>query len=88
MWCFVKEAEQQIVEKTQADLGRKQTGAADFQEVLIQEVLDLRGHDVLPGCGHWTQQERPAEVNERLNVINRLIRKYGVSVEHKNLMPA
>ena len=23
-------------------------------------------HDVLPGCGHWTQQERPAEVNERL----------------------
>ncbi|MFI4934876.1 MAG: alpha/beta fold hydrolase [Caulobacterales bacterium] len=27
---------------------------------------DLRGHDILEGCGHWTQQERPAEVNERL----------------------
>ena len=21
---------------------------------------------ILPGCGHWTQQERPAEVNEAL----------------------
>ncbi|MGF6895035.1 pimeloyl-ACP methyl ester carboxylesterase [Nocardia sp. GAS34] len=21
---------------------------------------------VLPGCGHWVQQERPAEVNEAL----------------------
>ncbi len=26
-------------------------------------VTDLRGVHVLPGCGHWTQQERPAEVN-------------------------
>jgi pimeloyl-ACP methyl ester carboxylesterase len=30
------------------------------------QIPDLRGADVLPGCGHWTQQERPAEVNERL----------------------
>jgi epoxide hydrolase A/B len=30
------------------------------------EVPDLRGGDILPGCGHWTQQERPTEVNERL----------------------
>jgi pimeloyl-ACP methyl ester carboxylesterase len=29
-------------------------------------VTDLRGHVVLPGCGHWTQQERPLEVNEAL----------------------
>jgi len=29
-------------------------------------VSDLRGSDVLVGCGHWTQQERPAEVNTRL----------------------
>ncbi|QYJ05027.1 alpha/beta hydrolase [Nocardioides panacisoli] len=27
---------------------------------------DLRGCHVLPGCGHWVQQERPAEVNELL----------------------
>ena len=25
-------------------------------------VTDLRGVHVLPGVGHWTQQERPAEV--------------------------
>jgi pimeloyl-ACP methyl ester carboxylesterase len=23
----------------------------------------LRGIKMLPGCGHWTQQERPSEVN-------------------------
>ena len=26
----------------------------------------LQGPVVLPGCGHWTQQERPAEVNAAL----------------------
>jgi pimeloyl-ACP methyl ester carboxylesterase len=26
-------------------------------------VPRLRGTLMLPGCGHWTQQERPAEVN-------------------------
>jgi pimeloyl-ACP methyl ester carboxylesterase len=30
------------------------------------QLTDLRGADILPGCGHWTQQERPAEVNTRL----------------------
>jgi pimeloyl-ACP methyl ester carboxylesterase len=29
-------------------------------------VPDLRDTVILPGCGHWTQQERPQEVNERL----------------------
>ncbi|MFG3705463.1 alpha/beta fold hydrolase [Micromonospora sp. NPDC047670] len=29
-------------------------------------VPNLRKAIVLPGCGHWTQQERPAEVNEAL----------------------
>ena len=29
-------------------------------------VPNLEGAHVLEGCGHWTQQERPAEVNERL----------------------
>lgn len=28
-------------------------------------VPNVEGH-MLPGCGHWTQQERPAEVNARL----------------------
>jgi pimeloyl-ACP methyl ester carboxylesterase len=29
-------------------------------------VPDLRRTIMLPGCGHWTQQERPAEVNSAL----------------------
>ncbi len=27
------------------------------------EVPELRINQILPGCGHWTQQERPEEVN-------------------------
>ncbi len=29
-------------------------------------VPDLRDSVLLDGCGHWTQQERPDEVSERL----------------------
>jgi pimeloyl-ACP methyl ester carboxylesterase len=29
-------------------------------------VPNLRRLVMLPGCGHWTQQERPAEVNAAL----------------------
>ena len=35
----------------------------DPSAMMRQHVTDLRGAHVLPGCGHWTQQERPAEVN-------------------------
>jgi pimeloyl-ACP methyl ester carboxylesterase len=38
----------------------------DFDAVvatLRQRVPDLRVAELLPGCGHWTQQERPAETN-------------------------
>jgi pimeloyl-ACP methyl ester carboxylesterase len=30
---------------------------------LSKFVPHLRGTIMLPGCGHWTQQERPGEVN-------------------------
>ena len=30
---------------------------------LANFVPQLRGTIMLSGCGHWTQQERPAEVN-------------------------
>ena len=33
---------------------------------LAKHVPSLRGTIMLPGCGHWTQQERPAEVNAAL----------------------
>ncbi len=39
---------------------------ADPAAFMRQHVTDLRGVHVLEGCGHWTQQERPAEVNALL----------------------
>jgi pimeloyl-ACP methyl ester carboxylesterase len=33
---------------------------------LKQHVPNLRDTIILPGCGHWTQQERPDEVNAAL----------------------
>jgi pimeloyl-ACP methyl ester carboxylesterase len=39
---------------------------ADPGAMMRQHVTDLRGVHVLKGCGHWTQQERPAEVNALL----------------------
>ena len=30
---------------------------------LRQFVTTLRDVRILPGCGHWTQQERPSEVS-------------------------
>jgi len=41
-------------------------GAADPIAIMRNSVTDLRVADVLEGCGHWTQQERPADVNARL----------------------
>ena len=38
-------------------------GAVD---AMRESVPGLRRALVLPGCGHWTQQERPREVNEAL----------------------
>jgi pimeloyl-ACP methyl ester carboxylesterase len=30
---------------------------------LANDVPELRGKIMLPGCGHWTQQERASDVN-------------------------
>ncbi|WP_428489188.1 alpha/beta fold hydrolase [Rhodopila sp.] len=38
-------------------------GAAEAVANLRQFVPDLRAATILPGCGHWTQQERPEQVN-------------------------
>jgi pimeloyl-ACP methyl ester carboxylesterase len=39
---------------------------AGAAEAMKETVPGLRDVVMLPGCGHWTQQERPAEVNEAL----------------------
>lgn len=38
----------------------------DPAAMMRDHVTDLRGAHVLPGVGHWTQQERPAEVTALL----------------------
>ena len=48
------------------DLVLSMLGRGNLVEIMGGEMTDLRGADILPGCGHWTQQERPAEVNARL----------------------
>lgn len=37
-------------------------GGADPIPVMRRFAPNLQGVHILPGCGHWTQQERPAEV--------------------------
>lgn len=39
------------------------SGIPDPIAVMRNFVPNLQVAEVLPGCGHWTQQERPAEVN-------------------------
>ena len=34
--------------------------------VIVEFPSGLRGLHRLPGCGHWTQQERPQAVNDHL----------------------
>jgi len=41
-------------------------GAADLIANLSKFVPQLRQTMILPCCGHWTQQERPREVNEAM----------------------
>jgi pimeloyl-ACP methyl ester carboxylesterase len=41
-------------------------GAAEQMANLSQFVPQLRKTIMLPGCGHWTQQERAIEVNEAM----------------------
>jgi pimeloyl-ACP methyl ester carboxylesterase len=45
------------------DLVLKFPGAANYIADLKTIVPRLRNTIILPGCGHWTQQERPTEVN-------------------------
>ena len=48
------------------DLVLSMLGRGDLVAMMKTQLTDLRGADILPGCGHWTQQERPDEVNALL----------------------
>jgi pimeloyl-ACP methyl ester carboxylesterase len=41
-------------------------GAREQLPRMREYIPQLRGTVLLPGCGHWTQQERPAEVSEAM----------------------
>ena len=43
---------------------------------------------ILPGCGHWTQQERPAEVNARPARVPRFPLRSGGSTTWSSQLPA
>ena len=48
------------------DLVVRFRGAPELIASLTKFAPNLRKTIMLPGCGHWTQQERPAEVNAAL----------------------
>ena len=56
------------------DIAVQPPGAQRLIANLKTFVPELRATIMLPGCGHWTQQERPAEVNA---AIIRFLRELG-----------
>ncbi len=48
------------------DLVLSMLGTGNLVDMMKAEMPDLRGAQLLPGCGHWTQQERPDAVNALL----------------------
>ena len=55
--CFVAGAEDQVI---------RGANQAQLRALLEHGLSDLRGVHLLPGVGHWVQQEAPAAVNEAL----------------------
>ena len=49
----------------QSDLASLSSSGPAY-DALATTVPDLRTKSLLPGAGHWIQQERPADVNELL----------------------
>jgi pimeloyl-ACP methyl ester carboxylesterase len=45
-------------------------GMDQFIANLKHLVAGLRKVEMLAGCGHWTQQERPADVNALLEFLH------------------
>jgi len=41
-------------------------GMDQLLPILKKFIPELRETVMLPGCGHWTQQERPKEVNDAM----------------------
>ena len=48
------------------DMAYNMFGGPDPLPIMRQHVTNLQVAEILDGCGHWTQQERPDEVNALL----------------------
>jgi pimeloyl-ACP methyl ester carboxylesterase len=72
-WAFLQPFKDRMVEQPALFIAGDRDGAftafgmaTDPLATLRANVPNLEAAHVLPGCGHWTQQERPAEVNAAL----------------------
>ncbi|HEY8491342.1 MAG TPA: alpha/beta hydrolase [Dehalococcoidia bacterium] len=66
-WEEIPEMADAVVQQPALFLAGERDGVLAFTrtEAMQRRVPNLRTV-ILPGCGHWTQQERPAEVNAAL----------------------
>jgi epoxide hydrolase A/B len=67
-WLALSEYARARVEQPALFLTGDRDGMLAFtnRNTIKRRVPDLRGVIVLPGCGHWIQQERPDEVNSAI----------------------
>lgn len=63
-WADVRVHQPALFIAGERDAVLAMTGGA--VEAMAETVPGLQRSLILPGCGHWTQQERPTEVNEAL----------------------
>jgi pimeloyl-ACP methyl ester carboxylesterase len=71
-FAYLRQFEGRLIEQPalfiggQRDLVLSMFGNIDLLAAMRTQIPDLRGADILPGCGHWTQQEQPEAVNSRI----------------------
>jgi pimeloyl-ACP methyl ester carboxylesterase len=65
-WQGAKVTQPALYVAGELDLVVNAPGTREYLARLSDYVPNLRRTVLLPGCGHWTQQERPAEVNAEL----------------------
>jgi pimeloyl-ACP methyl ester carboxylesterase len=65
-WSRAKITQPALYIAGEQDLVVNAPGFRQYLARMSDYVPNLRRTVLLPGCGHWTQQERPAEVNSQL----------------------
>ncbi|HEY3754345.1 MAG TPA: alpha/beta hydrolase [Pseudonocardiaceae bacterium] len=65
-WSRAKVTQPALYLAGEQDLVVNAPGFRQYLARMTDYVPNLRRTVLLPGCGHWTQQERPAEVNAEL----------------------